>query len=480
MHACKLPGPVDLASSPLLSQCAKSVAVVDMDDPLPSGVSFWQGDFRVHIYRLSHEEPEQEMIDGAGEEEEIAACDQWVLPSASLEGVWESLVLERGVKNHLLEYATSALLFTDKGVSKNVISWNKVVLLHGPPGTGKTSLCKALAHKLSIRLGGRYSTGQLLEINAHSLFSKWFSESGKLVQRLFEHILELADDEDSLVCVLVDEVESLTAARSASMGGNEPSDAVRVVNAVLTQIDNLRERDNVLVLTTSNVSEAIDLAFVDRADIKQYIGLPTAPARYRVLHSCLEELVRVGIISPPSHLPPSYSKALELTAGAAAAVAAPLSPSSSPFPSAGAPPQPASGEDTSRRGGGGGVSASLWENGEGDGDGGREHVANGGGNSNGAVGLEPDGGGDVVVMDTDGVGGGAPQIRTGLHAGAEALLEVARLAEGLSGRALRKLPFQAHAFYVQRQSCTLAEFLSAMTRAVHKELGDRRSLETHR
>ncbi len=43
--------------------------------------------------------------------------------------MWESLVLEQGVKNHLLEYATSALLFTDKGVSKNVISWNRYVLV---------------------------------------------------------------------------------------------------------------------------------------------------------------------------------------------------------------------------------------------------------------------------------------------------------------------------------------------------------------
>jgi hypothetical protein len=40
------------------------------------------------------------------------------------------------------------------------------------------------------------------------------------------------------------------------------------VNALLTQLDRLRRHPNALVLTTSNITGAIDLAFVDRADIK--------------------------------------------------------------------------------------------------------------------------------------------------------------------------------------------------------------------
>jgi SpoVK/Ycf46/Vps4 family AAA+-type ATPase len=68
------------------------------------------------------------------------------------------------------------MLFSDCKVNTNIISWNRVVLLHGPPGTGKTSLCKALAQKLAIRLNHCYTHGQLIEINSHSLFSKWFSE----------------------------------------------------------------------------------------------------------------------------------------------------------------------------------------------------------------------------------------------------------------------------------------------------------------
>jgi SpoVK/Ycf46/Vps4 family AAA+-type ATPase len=64
----------------------------------------------------------------------------------------------------------------------------------------------------------RYSSSQLVEVNAHSLFSKWFSESGKLVSKLFAAITELVEEPQSLVFVLIDEVESLTAARKVSTG----------------------------------------------------------------------------------------------------------------------------------------------------------------------------------------------------------------------------------------------------------------------
>jgi pachytene checkpoint protein 2 len=86
-------------------------------------------------------------------------------------------------------------------------------------GTGKTSLCKALAQKMSVRLSHRYKNSVLVEINSHSLFSKWFSESGKLVMKLFGKIKELVDDENTFVCVLIDEVESLSAARKSSLSG---------------------------------------------------------------------------------------------------------------------------------------------------------------------------------------------------------------------------------------------------------------------
>lgn len=277
----------------------KHVASVTIVDGEKEPMDLKSCNLSIHIFTLNDDGPSTLNLE---EEEELSAANHWLLPAAEFHGIWESLVYENGVKKQLLDYVSTTIFFSDKNVDSNLIAWNRVVLLHGPPGTGKTSLCKALAQKLSIRLSNRYSYGQFVEINSHSLFSKWFSESGKLVTKMFQKIQQLIDDKEALVFVLIDEVESLTAARNASQSGTEPSDAIRVVNSVLTQLDQIKRHPNVVILTTSNVTEKIDLAFVDRADIKQYIGPPSEQGIYNIYLSCLEELMKCQIVYPRQQL----------------------------------------------------------------------------------------------------------------------------------------------------------------------------------
>lgn len=249
---------------------------------------------KYYIYRLTQEGAATETV--KCDSDELSVASHWLLPAQEFHYMWENLYYDCDIKNNLLRFVETTMLFSDLAVNSNIISWNKVVLLHGPPGTGKTSMCKALAQKAVIRMRDRFTHGEFIEINSHSLFSKWFSESGKLVMKLFDEIKNLVNDEKSLVCILIDEVESLAHARKLCNNGTEPSDSIRVVNALLTQLDQIKHYSNVLILTTSNMTEAIDLAFIDRADIKQYLGYPSEVAIYNIYHSCLKELMRTKIL----------------------------------------------------------------------------------------------------------------------------------------------------------------------------------------
>nr|XP_022920998.1 pachytene checkpoint protein 2 homolog isoform X2 [Onthophagus taurus] len=243
-----------------------------------------------YVYTLHNTEPQMDSVCNS-DDETINLATHLTLPSTDLLNLWDNLIYDSQIKDMLLKYAATIMEFSKKGVDTNIVTCNRVILLHGPPGTGKTSLCKALAQKLSIRM--RYKHNVLIEVNSHSLFSKWFSESGKLVTKMFTRIKEVVEDNKTLVCVLFDEIESLAHAREQCMSGNEPSDSIRVVNAILTQIDQIRRYPNVVVLATSNITGAIDIAFIDRADIKQYLGLPSPQAIYQIYYSCLQELFMI-------------------------------------------------------------------------------------------------------------------------------------------------------------------------------------------
>ena len=182
-------------------------------------ISFWQAEFVIHIFRLSHNLCEKEFIEN---EDDLPAAEQWELPNVYLSGLWDSVVVDQIIKKRLLGYTSTSMQFSDAEINTDIITCNRIMLLHGPPGTGKTTLAKALAQKTLIRQCHRYTSGLLLEINSHSLFSKWFSESGKLVMKLFDQINDVAEDTETFVAVLIDEVESITSTRTTN--SSEPGD----------------------------------------------------------------------------------------------------------------------------------------------------------------------------------------------------------------------------------------------------------------
>jgi AAA+ superfamily predicted ATPase len=75
---------------------------------------------------------------------------------------------------------------------------------------------------------------------------------------MFESIeAMLLEEEDTFVCVFIDEVETITARREQTIIGNEPLDAMRAVNTLLTALDRLRHHINIIVLCTSNLISAL-------------------------------------------------------------------------------------------------------------------------------------------------------------------------------------------------------------------------------
>lgn len=193
---------------------------------------------------------------------------------------------------------------------------NPLILLHGPPGTGKTSLCLGLAQKISIRLSGTYNSTKLIQIKTSILLSKYFSESAKHVDEILSRISNMCEDEPgTFICVLIDEVESIASSREFSTKEGESHDSLRATNALLTGLDQIARYSNVVFLFTSNMCNALEPAFLDRCGLKEYVGPPSIEAKYEILRSVLEKLITCQVVQPKAEMPPYEEAIVQSTAG---------------------------------------------------------------------------------------------------------------------------------------------------------------------
>ncbi len=166
----------------------------------------------------------------------------------------------------------------------------KGVLLYGPPGTGKTLIAKAVASE---------SGAHFISIAGPEVISKYYGESEQRLREVFEEARENAPS-----IIFIDELDSIAPRREEVTGEVER----RVVAQLLTMMDGLEERGQVVVIGATNRVDAIDAALrrPGRFDREIEIGVPSEVDRIEILkiHSRgmpLAEDVKIETLAQQTH-----------------------------------------------------------------------------------------------------------------------------------------------------------------------------------
>src|SRR5659263_244016 len=143
----------------------------------------------------------------------------------------------------------------------------KGVMLHGPPGTGKTMIAKAVANE---------TDANFVSISGPEIMSKFYGESEKHIREIFEEA-----EKNAPTIIFIDEIDSIAPKREEVTGEVER----RVVAQLLSLMDGLKKRGQVIVIAATNRPNAVDapLRRGGRFDREIEIGIPDRLGRFDVL-----------------------------------------------------------------------------------------------------------------------------------------------------------------------------------------------------